>query len=244
MHLHHAHAGPGRHRPVPARADRAVLRRLGRARSASRVDELMALGHRPGDAPDERFNMAVMGLRLAGRSNAVAKLHGEVSREMFGDLWPDVPAEEVPIRSVTNGVHAHTWVAPEMGDLLTRYVAARVARGRRRALGAARRRRATTRCGGPASRAARAMVAFVRQRLRAPADGPRPVDVRRRVDRRGARPARRSPSASPAASPPTSGRTLLLSQPERLKALLLSADRPVQFVFAGKAHPADDAARS
>ena len=66
--------------------------------------------------------MAVMGLRLAGRSNGVAKLHGEVSREMFGDLWPDVPAEEVPITSVTNGVHAHTWVAPEMADLLTRHV--------------------------------------------------------------------------------------------------------------------------
>src|SRR3546814_5950114 len=82
----------------------------------------MALGHRPGDEPDERFNMAVMGLRLAGRANGVAKLHGEVSREMFNDLWPDVPVPETPITSVTNGVHAGTWVAPEMSDLLTRYV--------------------------------------------------------------------------------------------------------------------------
>ena len=91
------------------------------ALSGITLDELMALGHRPGDTPDERFNMAVMGLRLAGRSNAVAKLHGEVSREMFSDLWPDVPVEETPIQSVTNGVHAHTWTAPEMADLFTRY---------------------------------------------------------------------------------------------------------------------------
>ena len=82
----------------------------------------MQLGHRPGDEPDERFNMAVMGLRLAGRSNAVAKLHGEVSREMFSDLWPDVPTEEIPITSITNGVHAGTWVAPGMADLLTQHV--------------------------------------------------------------------------------------------------------------------------
>src|SRR5205085_9524320 len=82
----------------------------------------MALGHRESDTDDERFNMAIMGLRLAGRSNAVSSLHGEVSREMFADLWPDVPTDETPITSVTNGVHASTWVAPEMADLLSRYV--------------------------------------------------------------------------------------------------------------------------
>src|SRR6478672_9338520 len=84
------------------------------------MDDLMALGHRVGDNKDDPFNMAVMGLRLAGRSNAVAKLHGEVSREMFSDLWPDVPDDEVPIGSVTNGVHSGTWVAPEISDLLAK----------------------------------------------------------------------------------------------------------------------------
>ena len=78
----------------------------------------MALGHRA-DEPDEtRFNMAVMGLRLAGRSNGVAALHGAVSREMFQGLWPDVPVDEVPIGSITNGVHAHTWVSNEIDTLL------------------------------------------------------------------------------------------------------------------------------
>ena len=183
------------HTPVPAGIDRfprelieQLLQRAGRAEVGITLDELMALGHRPGDTPDERFNMAVMGLRLAGRSNAVAKLHGEVSREMFSDLWPDVPVEEVPITSVTNGVHAHTWVAPEMADLLDAPRAARVARGRGRPLGAPRPRPATTSCGEPASRAARRLVAFVRQRLRDQLMARGPVVERRRVDRLGARP--------------------------------------------------------
>jgi hypothetical protein len=66
--------------------------------------------------------MAVMGLRLAGRSNAVSKLHGAVSRSMFSPLWPGVPEDEVPIGSVTNGVHPHTWVSSEMDALLERHV--------------------------------------------------------------------------------------------------------------------------
>ena len=67
--------------------------------------------------------MAVMGLRLAGRSNGVAKLHGEVSREMFADLWPDVPVDEVPITSITNGVHApHVGVARDRRRCSSRYV--------------------------------------------------------------------------------------------------------------------------
>ena len=85
------------------------------------IDELLALGHRS-DETDDRFNMAVMGLRLAARSNAVAKLHGEVSRHMFAGLWPDVPVAETPITSITNGVHAPTWTAPEFADVFTRYV--------------------------------------------------------------------------------------------------------------------------
>ena len=78
----------------------------------------MDLGQRA-DEPDEtRFNMAVMGLRLAGRANGVAQLHGAVSREMFNGLWPDVPVDEVPIGAITNGVHAHTWVSDEIDALL------------------------------------------------------------------------------------------------------------------------------
>jgi len=64
------------------------------------------------------FNMAVMGMRLAQRVNGVSLLHGEVSRQMFSGLWPGFDTSEVPIGSVTNGVHTPTWVAPEVLFLL------------------------------------------------------------------------------------------------------------------------------
>jgi len=235
------------HTPVPAGIDRFPRELIQRyfARWAKDVgitiDELMALGHRPGDAPAERFNMAVMGLRLAGRSNAVAKLHGEVSREMFSDLWPDVPAEEAPITSVTNGVHAHTWVAPEMADLLTRHVLpewheAEADRWERLAeVGDDELWRAR-------EQGREALVAFVRQRLRTQllARGLSSSDVEWTESVLDPRAltigfARRFATYKRA--------TLLLSQPERLKALLLSGDRPVQLVFAGKSHPADDSGK-
>ena len=85
-------------------------------------DHLMALGHAPGQGADQPFNMAVMGLRLAGRSNGVSKLHGAVSRGMFNHLFPGIGTEETPIASVTNGVHGFTWVSPEINDLFTRHL--------------------------------------------------------------------------------------------------------------------------
>ena len=186
--------------------------------------------------------MAVMGLRLAGRSNGVAKLHGEVSREMFGDLWPDVPADEVPITSVTNGVHAHTWVAPEMADLLTRHVLPEWHEAEAEPLGAPRR--------GPRRRA-----------LAGPRAGPRGSSSPSCASGCATQLMARGLSASdvewtdsvldPKALTIGFARrfatykraTLLLSQPERLRALLLSGDRPVQLVFAGKSHPADDSGK-
>ena len=116
------------HTPVPAGIDRFTVPLMDRYFGAwckevgVGLDDLLALGRRPTDDDDEPFNMAVMGLRLAGRSNGVAKLHGAVSRDMFGDLWPDLGPDEAPIGSVTNGVHAHTWTSPEISDVLSRHV--------------------------------------------------------------------------------------------------------------------------
>src|SRR3546814_20522154 len=91
------------HTPVPAGIDRFPRELIERYFSsfASDVgislDQLMALGHRPGDEPDERFNMAVMGLTLAGRANGLAKPHAQLSREMFTATWPDSPRPATPI---------------------------------------------------------------------------------------------------------------------------------------------------
>jgi starch phosphorylase len=202
------------------------------------VEHLMALGRRLGDPPEERFNMAVMGLRLAGRSNAVSKLHGEVSRDMFADLWPDVPASEVPITSITNGVHANTWVGPEMADLYSHYVLPewteaesqhwdRIDDARDDDVWRAR------------EQGRERLVAFARRRLRESllARGLSVSDVAWCDEALDGKVltvcfARRFATYKRA--------TLLLTRPDRLRALVLSGDRPVQFVFAGKAHPADE----
>ena len=132
-------------RPVPAGIDRFPRELMESTSTASPTscgitfEELMRLGQRD-DEPDEaRFNMAVMGLRLAARANGVAKLHGAVSRSMFAGLWPDVPVDEVPITSITNGVHAPTWVSPEIDALLVAPRPARLGRGQRGRLGPGRR---------------------------------------------------------------------------------------------------------
>src|SRR5689334_20916579 len=79
------------------------------------TDRVLGLGAE--DNPS-MFNMAHMGLRLAQRANGVSKLHGAVSRGMFGALWSGFDATEVPIGSVTNGVHGNTWEAREVAELL------------------------------------------------------------------------------------------------------------------------------
>jgi starch phosphorylase len=86
-------------------------------------EKFLSLGHfqEPwGDA----FNMTVLALRLAGQYNAVSKLHGEVSRQMWNSVWPELPPEEVPITSVTNGIHVPTWTAGEMRHIFNKYLGA------------------------------------------------------------------------------------------------------------------------
>jgi len=74
------------------------------------------------DSPDEPFNMTVLGLKLAGRSNAVSKVHREVSRRMWRHLYNNIQASDVPIGNVTNGIHVPTWVSPEMTRLYERFI--------------------------------------------------------------------------------------------------------------------------
>ena len=113
------------HTPVPAGIDRfpreLIESQFGRDNPfpGLPVKEILALGAESYPGGDSSvFNMAVMGLRLAGRANGVSLLHGHVSREMFAGLWPGFDQDDVPISSVTNGVHAPTWVAREILQLV------------------------------------------------------------------------------------------------------------------------------
>ena len=215
------------HTPVPAGIDRFphdLMEKYFTSFATSlgvSLEELMAVGRRPDEADDDRFNMAVMGLRLAGRSNGVAQLHGAVSREMFQGMWPDVAVEEVPIGAITNGVHAHTWVSDGVAELLASSVGP-VWDGADDASWAGVAKLSPTEVWATRSKGRSDLVSFVRSNFGEALLDPHALTIGF---------ARRFATYKRA--------TLLLSQPERLRRLLLDANRPVQFVFAGKAHPAD-----
>jgi starch phosphorylase len=85
-------------------------------------EAFLSLGSYSDGAGGMNFNMTALGLRFSDHCNGVSKLHGQVSRKMWQSLWPDTPEEEVPITSVTNGVHVPTWVAPELDRLFDKYL--------------------------------------------------------------------------------------------------------------------------
>jgi starch phosphorylase len=227
------------HTPVPAGIDRfpkALIERYF-AGFGVPLDQLLPLG---AEEDPSKFNMAHMGLRLAQRANGVSQLHGHVSRHMFRGLWPGFDESDVPIGSITNGVHAPTWTARELLEMGTQ----------------------TSKQGDPVE--VEGIDAFdgvdkipatelwaTRRKLRIKLV----EEVRRRLREtalsRGATEAevgwtetafdpdvltvgfaRRVPSYKRL--------TLMLRDPERLKALLLDPERPIQLVIAGKSHPADD----
>jgi starch phosphorylase len=229
------------HPPVPAgidRFDRGLVERYLTSALLPGVDpaDALALGVEPGADPStSAFNMAVMGLRLAGRANGVSKLHGEVSRRMFGDLWPGFDTAEVPITSITNGVHAPTWTDPALTAL---------AESR---LGTDDTEHADWRSFALSDAEFWSVKRLMRVQL--------VEDARRRLV---AAWAEQHPGSNPPAwitrvldpdtltvgfarRVPTYKRlTLMLQDPDRLKSILTNPDRPVQFVIAGKSHPADD----
>ncbi len=119
------------HTPVPAGIDRFGADQIetyfggDNAVPGVPVERILALGAEdyPGGEAGV-FNMAVMGLRLSQRANGVSQLHGVVSRHMFGGLWPGFDDREVPIASITNGVHAPTWVDRKLVELAERHLGA------------------------------------------------------------------------------------------------------------------------
>jgi glycogen phosphorylase len=233
------------HTPVPAGIDRfardLVEQYFGGASAVPGVpvDRILALGAKDYAGGDPTvFNMAVMGFRLAQRANGVSQLHGHVSRGMFNGLWPAFDEAEVPIGSITNGVHGPTWVAREVFDLVREHggdlegddtdalwplvdkvsgpdLWALKRKLRERLVLDARKRVAKS---WAKRGAARAELGWIDSAL-----DPDVLTIGF---------ARRVPSYKRL--------TLMLRDPERLKSLLLHPERPIQLVIAGKAHPADD----
>lgn len=85
-------------------------------------EDFLELGMKPNDTEKSTFNMGILALKIAGKKNGVSKLHGAVSRDLFSDVWPCIPANETPIDYVTNGVHTCTWLAPTVKDLYNQYL--------------------------------------------------------------------------------------------------------------------------
>jgi starch phosphorylase len=236
------------HTPVPAGIDRfpreLIESTLGadNASPGVPIDRVLELGAETYEGGDPNvFNMAVMGLRLAQRANGVAQLHGRVSREMFRGLWPGFDVDDVPITSITNGVHAPTWVAREVWDLAKRELGPGLIT---EATGWDAIDKVSDSGIWATRRALRArLVEDIRERMRASwaqrgASEAELTWVSSAFDPDVATIgfARRVPSYKRL--------TLMLRDPERLKALLLDPDRPVQIVVAGKAHPADDGGKA
>lgn len=85
-------------------------------------EEFMKLGMKPCNELDNGFNMGILALKIAGKKNGVSKLHGAVSRELFGEVWPNIAASESPIGYVTNGIHTCSWLAPKLKELYNKYL--------------------------------------------------------------------------------------------------------------------------
>ena len=231
------------HTPVPAGIDR-FGKDLVRSYytqpewSALPVERVLELG---AESDPDLFNMAHMGLRLAQRANGVSKLHGEVSREMFQPLWPGFDVEEVPITSVTNGVHAPTWMSRELLEIVDQAGSEQLLQegtgwealdkvsdselwGVRRLL----RERLVEEVRGRVY-ASQLQRGFAEAELGWTSGVFDPdvltVGFARRV-------------------PSYKRLTLMLREPARLRAMLLHPEHPIQIVVAGKSHPADDGGKS
>lgn len=190
------------------------------------------------------FNMTVLALRLSGQSNGVSKLHGQISRDMWQEVWPEKPADEVPITSITNGVHVPTWIAGEIHNIFDKYI-------------------------GPGWLEQHDNPTIWQRLAEVPDDEMWEVHLalkrklmgylRERVRRRwvnGTNDPTQVLTSGTLLDPEalTIGfarrfatykrATLIFRDLERLQRIMLDIHRPVQFVFAGKAHPADEPGKS
>ncbi len=202
-------------------------------------DRFLALGAYDNGAGPQ-FNMTALALRSAGTVNAVSRLHGEVTRSMWAGMWPNVPEEERPVTFVTNGVHLPTWLAADLADLFTRHLGSDwLERQDDPAMWDGVLAIPDDELWNVRQALRRYLFAFVRERAR----------QRWAVERVGAP---RVVAAGTLLDPESltigfarrftgyKRPELIFHDPERLARILNTPERPVQVIFAGKSHPADD----
>lgn len=203
-------------------------------------DEFLTLGRQSKADPNENFCMTVLALKMANHANGVSKLHGTISRNMWKNLWPELPRSEVPIGHITNGIHTNTWISYEFAGLFDRYLGTtwkdepgdqsiwqRISQIPDAEIWRSHERRRER------------LVSFARTRLKT------------QLVRRGASPneiAYADEVLDPEALTIGFARRfagykrgdLIFRDLQRLKQLLTDKNRPVQIIIAGKAHPSDN----
>jgi glycogen phosphorylase len=233
------------HTPVPAGNDRfepsLVEHYFSNFLPQLKIDknEFLGLGRENPRNTSEPFCMTVLAIRLSNSANGVSKLHGSVSRKMWRNIWSELPESEIPIISITNGVHTRSWVSPDMLQLYDRYLGTQLEDN---PADHGFWQRVTTipdaELWRTHERRRERLVGFARTRLKA------------QLKNRGAPPAevaRADEVLDPEALTIGFARrfatykrgTLMFRNLERLTNIINNKDRPVQFVFAGKAHPRD-----
>jgi glycogen phosphorylase len=202
-------------------------------------DRFLALGSYDNGAGPQ-FNMTALAIRSAGSTNAVSKLHGEVTRAMFAPMWPELPEAERPVSAVTNGVHVPTWIASELAELFRKYLGSNwLERHDDPAVWDAVLTIPDQELWSVRLAVRRYLFTFVRERARQ-----RWIEDHVGISRVVAAGTLLEPEAL------TLGFArrftgykrpeLVFHDPERLARILNAAGRPVQIIFAGKSHPADD----
>jgi starch phosphorylase len=202
--------------------------------------QFLGLGRTNPDDVNGHFCMAILAMRLANKTNGVSQLHGRVSREMWHEVWPQLPPGEVPIISITNGIHPRSWISDDMADLYDRYLGPRwVERPAELSVWQRVTRIPDEELWRTHERRRERLVAFARRRLSRQLEqrGSRPSEIRQAEEVLDPEAltigfARRFATYKRA--------TLLFHDIERLAHIVSERDRPVQIIFAGKAHPKDN----
>ncbi len=237
------------HTPVPAgndMFDTGLIEKYFRkycADTGINMNQLLALGRQnPSDAR-EPFCMTVLALKLSAGANGVSKLHGQVSRNMWAQTWKDIPENEVPITSITNGVHTRFWISHDLADLYDRYLGPEwINRPDDQSIWERIDEVPDTELWRTHERRRERLVNFARGRLNRQMinRGAPSADVRQALEvldpeiltigfaRRFATYKRVN---------------LMLRNPERLKQILTNPQRRVQLILSGKAHPQDTAGK-